>query len=606
MLKNACCTGKMKAKKALVKLAAGFLPPGSRRRVTAGKLKARLKPGTVMNIVDYEDWIKRLEPQTLSPVVTDQKYKISLTVPCFNTPEKYIKELIGSLKAQTYQNWQLCLADGSSDKSLAVKIKRAANQDQRISYQKVENTGIAGNTNSALAMASGDYIAFLDHDDILPAWALNEVATVITQNPQADLFYSDEDRLSEDGKIRLAPLFKPDWSPDLFLCVNYVSHFMVAKRELVKNKIKRLDSKYDGSQDYDFVLRAIDSGAEIIHIPKILYHMRMAKTSTAKRITVKNYAHIAGNKAVAAFLERNKIGAKVEEIPNRPTNHRLKYSLKPKTLVSIIIPFKDKVHLLKACIESIETKTTNCDYELILISNNSTEPSTSDYISHLKANKKIRIYNYDKPFNYSELNNFGAQKAKGGVLVFMNNDTEVITPEWLEELASVAQRKDIGAVGPLLLYPDHTIQHAGVIVGLLGTAGHVFRGLALGTLTPFWLPDWPRNYLAVTGACLAVEAKKFQQVNGFNEDFIMAGSDVVLGLDLAEAGYRNIYWPYAQLLHHESKSVGGNGTYTSAPVSDYHHSMKRYKPYLGYKDPYFNPNLDLMSEIPILRRSYDN
>ena len=593
----------MSTKKALGKLIANILPAGSRRRIFAGQLNARLKPNTVMNIVDYESWIKRIEPQTLSPAMTNQKNMISLVVPCFNTPEKYIKELIGSLRSQTYDNWQLCLADGSSDEELATKIKQAASQDERIKYQRIKNTGIAGNTNAALAMASGDYIAFLDHDDILPTWALNEVAAAIVQNPKTDLFYSDEDRLSEDGKIRVAPLFKPDWSPDLFLCVNYVSHFLVAKSELVKKKIKRLDPKYDGSQDYDFVLRALDHNAQIVHIPKILYHMRMAKTSTAKLITVKNYAHIAGNKTIAAYLKRNNIDAKVEEVPERPTNHRIKYPLRPKTLVSIIIPFKDKPDLLKACIESIESKTTYQNYELILISNNSTASSTADYIDQLKGHNKVKIYYYDKPFNYSALNNFGAQKAKGSMLIFLNNDTEVITPDWLEELAGVAQRKEIGAVGPLLLYPDQTIQHAGVIVGMLGAAGHIFRGLKLGALTPFWLPDWPRNYLAVTGACLAVETKKFKEVSGFDESFVMAGSDVVLGLDLVEAGYRNIYWPYSQLLHHESKSVI---SYAKAPITDYHNSMKRYKPYLDYKDPYFNPNLDLMSEIPILRRSYDN
>jgi glycosyltransferase involved in cell wall biosynthesis len=580
-----------------------LLPPGSRRRILAGRLKARLKPNTAMNVLDYEDWIKSIEPQTLSPVLVKQDKKISIVVPCFNTPEQYIKELISSLINQSYRNWQLCLADGSADDNLTVNIQRAAATDTRIIYRKVKNAGIARNTNQALELADGDYIAFLDHDDILPGWALNEVAAAAHKNPKADLFYSDEDRLTEDGKVRIAPLFKPDWSLDLFMSVNYVSHFLVAKRSMI-NKIKRLEPQYDGSQDYDFVLRALDHNAQVVHIPKILYHMRMAETSTAKNITVKNYAHIAGQKAIAAYLKRNHIKASVLEIPDRPTNHRLKYELKPNTLVSIIIPFKDNVDLLKACIESIKSKTTYRNYEIILVSNNSSEPATQEYLGSLKNDEKVNIHSYDKPFNYSALNNFGVQKAKGDVLVFLNNDTEVIAPEWLEELASVAQQKQNGAVGALLLYPDLTIQHAGIIVGMLGAAGIIFRGLKLGTLTPFWLPDWPRNYLAVTGACLCVEKVKFKAMGGFNEDFIMAGSDVTLGIDLFERGYRNVYWPYAKLTHHESKSVGGGGKYTTAPPSDYEQSMKHYKPYLNYKDPYFNPNLDLMSEIPILRRSY--
>lgn len=502
---------------------------------------------------------------------------------------------------QTYPNWQLCIADGSTHKNNSSPIKQLATKDDRIEYIKVNgNLGISGNTKAALLCAKGDYVAFLDHDDVLPTWSLNEVAQSIHDHPEGDIFYSDEDRLSDNGKIRMTPLFKPDWSPDLFMSANYITHLFVIKKGLMQ-KLKGLRSEYDGSQDWDLALRALSFNPTIIHIPKILYHMRMAKGSTARDIGEKNYAHEAGKKAIQAYLSHKKIPAEVLEIPGRSTNFRLKYQLEGRPLISIIIPFKDKVSLIKKCLKTIE-KSTYDNYELILISNNSTEKSTHSFLNKLKNNKEIKILNYDKPFNYSKINNFGRRNAKGKVLVFLNNDTEIITKEWLEELASVALRPEIGAVGPLLFYPDKTIQHAGVTLGMTGLAGHIFRQLKPGTLTYFWLPDWPRNYLAVTGACLAVEAKKFDAIKGFNEDFIVAGSDVVLCLNLFELGYINLYWPYVRLTHHESKSVG---SYKNAPISDYNLSRELYKPYLNYKDPYFNPNLSLDSEIPELREKYE-
>jgi GT2 family glycosyltransferase len=327
----------------------------------------------------------------------------------------------------------------------------------------------------------------------------------------------------------------------------------------------------------------------------------MAHGSTAKEIGEKNYADEAGRAAINDYLKRNKIRAEVLEVPDRPTNHRIKYQLTGRPIVSIIIPFKDKVDLLKACLKSIKNNSTYDNYELILISNNSQEQETYDFLESM-TDKNIKIFEHNEPFNYSKLNNLGRQKANGKFLIFLNNDTEIVTSDWIEELIGIAGQPEIGAVGPLLLYPDLSIQHAGIILGMTGMAGHVFRKLKPGTLTPFWLPDWPRDYLAVTGACLAIEARKFDKVGGFNEDFIMAGSDVVLGLDLYEKGYRNAYWPYAVLLHHESKSVV---SYKNAPISDYNNSLEHYRPYLNYGDPFFNPNLNLESEIPSLRNRYD-
>ncbi len=584
------------------KLVNKLLPVGSKRRQT---VKALIKKQPLPNLSDltYEEWIKQKEPLLVNHKKISNGPLISIVVPCYNTPKKYIDELVESVIAQNYQRWQLCLViGGSSDAERAKGIKNASKRDKRINYIELnKNLGISGNTNKGIEQALGNYIAFLDHDDILPAWALAEVALAIKANPKADLFYSDEDRLSDDGKTRMIPLLKPGWSPDLFFCVNYPAHFLVTTKKMI-NKVGGLRSEYDGSQDYDFILRALDHKPQIVHIPKILYHMRMAESSTAKQVTIKDYSHDAGTRALEEYFKRNDVKAKVLDIPDRPSNHHIKYDLVGEPLVSIIIPFKDKIELLGLCLDSILEKTTYKNFELILISNNSSEQATLDYIDSLKGNKKIKVYHYDKPFNYSAINNFGRKQAEGKALVFLNNDTEVINPEWLEELTGVALQKDRGAVGALLFYPDGTIQHAGVILGMVGAAGHIFRNLRPGVFTLFWLPDWPRNYLAVTGACLAVETEKFDKVGGFEEKLIMGGSDVVLCLQLYEAGYLNVCWPYAQLQHHESQSVG---SYQNFPPSDYERSMIYYRPYLEYNDPYFNPNLELMSEQIKFRRSYD-
>lgn len=579
-----------------------ILPDGSKQRILAGQLKNIVLYGSRSNVLQYKHWIKKHEQHILSPVVQEQHIKISVVVPCFNTPRKYIRPLVKSLLQQSYQNWELCIVDGSTDEAASRIIKQTCAVDPRVRYVKAPgNLGIAGNTNVGLREATGSYVAFLDHDDVLPAWSLNEVIVAIQEHPEADILYSDEDRLSESGRSRMTPLFKPDWSIDFFLSANYITHLFVIKKKLL-DKLGGLRPEYDGSQDYDLALRALDHAPHIVHIPKILYHMRMAQSSTAKSISIKEYVHSAGNKAITDYFQRNNISAKVLTIPNRPSNHRIHYELTGQPLVSIIIPFKDKADLLKTCVDSILRKTKYAKYEIILVSNNSTEEKTFTYLESIKKYKNIRQFTYNKPFNYSAVNNFGRSKAKGDVFIFLNNDTKVLNDEWLEELAATALQPRIGAVGALLLYPDKTIQHAGIVLGMTGMAGHVFRGLKPGTLTPLWLPDWPRNYLAVTGACLAIEAKKFDEVKGFNEDFIVCGSDVTLCLDIYQKGYQNVYWPYARLIHYESKSVG---SYKNIPPSDYDYSLIAYGPFLKSGDPYFNPNLDLMIEAPSMRRKYN-
>jgi GT2 family glycosyltransferase len=564
---------------------------------------SRLLPiaGKLKNKRSYQVWIDKIEPKLfkLSADISEKDSTaggplISIVVPCFNTPEKYLTPLLESVISQTYQNWQLCLTDGSTNQEIKSNIKKLSNQDKRITYIDVqENLGIAGNTNAGIANAKGEFVAFLDHDDTLSPYALSEVVNVLNWNPKLDLIYSDEDKLTDDGAKRKLPFFKPNWSPDLLLGVNYITHFVVARKSII-DEIGGLRQGFDGAQDYDFLLRFTEKTDRIGHVPKILYHWRLADGSTSKEVGEKDYADTAGRRALADAVKRRKINAEVLEIEDRPTNYRLRYKLPSKQpKVSIVIPFKDKPDLLKQCVGSILSKTTYDNYEIILVSNNSVEATTHDYLETLKKHAKCKVFYWDHPFNYSAINNFGSKQAAGDYLVLLNNDTKVITENWLEELVGVALQEGVGAVGPVLYYPDMTIQHAGIVVGMKYMAGHVFRNRHLMDWTDFGMPAWPRNYMAVTGACLVIELAKYREMGGLDETFVVAGNDVSLGIKLHEAGYRNVYWPFAGLIHYENISVG---SYDNGIQLDYDHSLKYYRPYLGGKDPYFNSNLDIMNE----------
>lgn len=585
------------------KIVTHLLPPHSRRRKSAKKLASKLKrpviPENSVSSLSYDQWIERVEPGLFSRSSPRTELKeqplISIVVPCFNTPEKYIRPLIDSVIDQTYKNWELILADGSLKETSSKLIIRTSKQDKRIEYVPLKkNRGIVGNTNEGLKNANGEFVAFLDHDDLLSAHALEEVVKVINNNPGADLIYSDEDKITDDGKTRLLPFFKPDWSPELLLGVNYITHFVVARKTLV-DEIEGLRRGFDGSQDYDFLLRLTEKTSNIVHIPKILYHWRLADGSTAVDPSQKNYADDAGRRALRDVVERRDIKARVLEIPERPTNYRIQYDLPTKApLVSIIVPFKDKVDYLKRCVTSILDRSTYTNFEVILLSNNSEEQATFDYLAKLKKDKRCKVHEWGHEFNYSAINNFGRKKAKGSYLIFLNNDTEIITPGWIEELVGVASQKSSGVVGPLLRYPDMRIQHAGVVLGMGGMAGHVFRFLVPSDWTHFGMPSWPRNYLAVTGACLAVKSSKFDQVGGFDEKLSIGGNDVALGISLHDKGYRNVYWPFVEIVHYENVSVGPYNT--NVPIEDYNRSLDYYRPYLDNGDPYFNPNLDLYDE----------
>ena len=543
----------------------------------------------------YEKWISEVEPTLWLPTIDIKSSSplISIITPAFNTPAKYLGPLIDSVISQTYVKWELILVDGGSSAECSKMIAEYTKRDKRIKLVRSEtNLGISGNTNLGINEASGEYIAFLDHDDTLSTFALNEVVSMIQKSLNVDIIYSDEDKLLDSGTHRILPYFKPDWSPELIQCVNYVTHFFVVKR-LLANKIGGIRKAYDGAQDYDFVLRLLDHNPVIKHIPKVLYHWRLADGSTAISVDKKSTASDAGQRAMKDYIKRNKIKATVRPMDDTPSNHHVSYSHSGDTLVSIIIPFKDKVSLTKACVNSILERTKGVSFEILLISNGSVEKSTQKYLSEIRSNPKVRIFEYPNDFNWSAINNYGASKAKGNIFAFLNNDTKVINGEWLKELAGVAEQKNVGAVGPLLYYPDNKIQHAGVVLGMTGMAGHVFRNAKLSEYTIFGFPYWSRNCVAVTGACLVVSKKKYHKIGGFNEEFVICGSDITFCIDLFKSGYRNVYWPFAQLTHYESKSVG---SYNNIPKSDYDLSLTSYEPYLSKGDPYYNPNLSLLTE----------
>lgn len=550
----------------------------------------------------YDAWIRDNEPRDADLIRQREEagsllYRplISIIVPVHDTDEKMLISMIESVIAQTYEHWELCIADGYSSKAyIREQLRGYTEKDGRIKVAFLnENRHIAGNTNAALTLAEGAFVGFLDHDDELAPFALYEIARVLNADPSLDFIYSDEDKIDADGK-RVSPFFKPDWSPDLLLSVNYVCHFTVIRHSILK-ELGGFRAGFDGAQDYDLFLRASRITSRIAHIPKILYHWRDHEQSTATDVSRKDYANEAGIAALSDFLESGHIHANVYSSSVK-TNYIVRFALKESPLVSIIVPFKDKIGLLQKCAGSILEKTAYENIELILISNMSRDPETFEYLDNLRTHSKVRMLTYDEDFNYSKINNFGASHARGDVLLFLNNDTEVIDGDWLTFLLEHAQRKEIGAVGCKLLFPDRTIQHAGVIVGITGFAGHVFAGLDEHVRNYFGAVDFVRNYLAVTGACLMVRKEVFHEVGGFNESFIVCGSDVDFCLRIHSRGYRNIYVPYATLYHHEAASRG-----TFIPLIDFHLSLDSYGDFLYLRDPYYSPNLTLLKTDCSLR-----
>lgn len=551
-------------------------------------------PPTEEHRSEYGKWI---EAQPSSTVQVASFGRVSVIMPVCETPETFLLEAYASLRAQSYCDWELCIHDDASIESrVRTLLERLVREDDRIriSYG-AERGGIAKATNAALALASGRWVAFLDHDDLLHPEALALTATRLAEG-DCDLVYTDHDALDESGQ-RCLPYFKPDWNPDLFLSQMYLGHLVVIDRTLVES-VGRLRPEMDGAQDYDLVLRCVSAGARIAHVPQVLYHWRQHSGSTSANAGSKPYAHHAGRRALQEYVDLHHPGAHVDD-----GAHTFCYDVRypvdrESTLASIIIPTRDRIDLLDVCIRTLRELTRGQQYEVMIVDNGSVEPESQAWLARMQASGAVRVIRADVPFNWSVLNNLAAREASGDVLVFLNNDTEIVEPGWLARLVEVALRPDVGVCGPLLVYGDGTIQHAGVVVGMGGWADHVFKGMdAVHSQHLFASPMLRRNVLAVTGACMAVDKRTFDSIGGFDESFVICGSDVELCLRAHASGLRNVYIPEAKLIHHESKTRDPR----AIPEEDFVRSAAAYHPYRTEGDPYYNANLDPMSAVPALK-----
>ena len=530
--------------------------------------------------------------------VFPRSIKFSIVVPLYNTPEKFLHEMIRSVIDQTYANWELCMADGSDAAHDSVEkiCRQYMRKDPRIKYRRLEqNLGISGNTNACLEMAAGDYIGLFDHDDLLHPAALHEVMRAICEQ-DADFIYTDELTFSNKIDNVITAHFKPDFAPDNLRANNYICHFTVFSASILK-KIGGFRSEYDGSQDHDFILRATEQAEKIVHIPELLYYWRSHPNSVAADINSKTYAIDAGKRAVRDQIRRMGMDATVESSKAFPTIYRIKYELKETPKVSIIIPNKNHCEDLKRCIRSIKRLTTYSNYEIVIVDNQSNEEDLVEFYDQLRCDDRTNIVSFDKEFNYSEANNFGVRYATGEYYILLNNDTEVISPAWIEEMLMYAQRDDIGAVGAKLYFPDHTIQHAGVILGLgpHRTAGHAFSkvdGENLGYMGRLY---YAQNVSAVTAACVMIPRRVWEAVNGLDTSFAVAFNDVDLCMRIRQMGYLIVWTPHAELYHYESKSRGSENTPEKKKrfESEVQRFRERWEKQLKEGDPYYNPNLTL-------------
>lgn len=549
---------------------------------------------------DYPTWYKRHQPSRTElerqrREIFAEPVTFSIVVPLYRTRENYLKELLDSVLNQTYPHWELCLADGSGkEHSLEESVKRLTEGDKRIRYQLLaENLGIAENTNAAIKMSAGDFVVLADHDDLLAPNALYECARALQRHRDAEVLYTDEDKVDMSGKTHFEPNFKPDFNPDFLRSLNYICHMFVVKRSLLK-QVGLLRQEFDGAQDYDFILRCCEQAREIYHIPRILYHWRCHMDSTASNPESKLYAFEAGRLALEAHYERMGLPATVENASYLGMYHTV-YHWEQKPLVSILIPNKDHVEDLRKCLDSIEEKSSYRNYECIIIENNSTEEETFRYYEELKKRPNVTVVNYQGGFNFSRINNFGEQYAKGEYLLLLNNDTEMMDENCLQEMLNYCMREDVGIVGARLWYEDDTIQHAGVIIGLGGVAGHTFVGAGRHDAGYQKRILCAQNYSAVTAACLMVRHDLYREVGGLTEEFAVAFNDIDFCLKIRALGKLVVYNPYAELHHYESKSRG----YEDTPEKikrfngEIEKFQKRWADILKHGDPYYNPNLTL-------------
>jgi glycosyltransferase involved in cell wall biosynthesis len=575
------------------------------------QLQNQIEAGSVEN--DYIVWVEKYGTLTdadrgsIERHIQRLSYRplISLIMPTHNSPEKWLRLAIESVRKQLYPNWELCIADdASSEPHVRQTLEEYRMKDSRIKVAfRKDNGHISAASNTAIEMAGGEFVAFLDHDDQLSEHALYMVVAELNAYADADLIYSDEDKIDEEGR-RYDPYFKPDWNPALFLAQNFICHLVIYRTRIVK-ELGNFREGYEGSQDWDLAMRVSERipDSHIRHIPHVLYHWRAIPGSAAFGIDEKQYVTEAQRRTLESHFDR--IGRKATILPTAGVYWRVKYPLSVTPLVTLIIPTRNYLKLLQLCVDVIYQRTTYRPFEIIIVDNQSDDLATLNYLARLDKERGVRVLPYDAPFNYAAINNFAVKHARGDIIGLLNNDLEVITPEWLEEMVSYAVQPEIGAVGAMLYYPNKTIQHAGVILGLGGTpgvAGHAYQERPPGYSSQASRALLCQNFSAVTAACLIIRRQVFEEVGGLDEtNLAIAFNDVDLCLRIRERGYRNLWTPYAELYHNESASRGYEETPEKrerfAKECDY---MRRRWGKLLENDPAYNPNLTLDREAFML------
>ena len=550
--------------------------------------------------VPYGPWYRAYIP-TEETLETQRKQKfdysplISIAVPAYQTPVEFLRQMIESLIVQTYSNWELCIVNASPDNEEMQKVlaEYSAGDSQVRFCNLKENLGIAENTNRAFAMAKGEFVGLLDHDDLLAPNALYEIVKILQDHPQADALYTDEDKVTTELDEHFQPHLKPDFNLDLLRSNNYICHFLVVRRSVVQ-KAGGFRREFDGAQDYDFIFRCVEKAREVVHVPEILYHWRTHKASTADNPASKMYAFEAGKRAIEAHLERTGVKGTVSHTPDLGF-YRVKYPVQGHPLVSIIIPNKDEKETLEKCLESIKKNTLYDNYEIIIVENNSGSDEIFRYYRKLSEDPRIHLLRWKKEFNYSAINNFGVRHAKGDYLLFLNNDVKVIDPDWLSEMLGVCQRQEVGAVGAKLIYPDNTIQHAGCVVGMGGIAGHMFVNMPAERTGYLHKASLLQDMSCVTAACMMMKKNVFLEAGGFTEELAVAFNDVDLCLKVRSHGHLIVYDPYVKLYHYESKSRGAEDSEEKVRrfQSEIEYIRSHWIDILKNGDPYYNKNLSL-------------
>lgn len=547
----------------------------------------------------YQQWIRDNEPsleelqrQKASSLARAKPTLISIVCPLHKTPIETLEQTIQSVQSQTYSHWELCLAFSEKETAQLWKtLRRFELLDPRIKIVPLEeNLGIAANTNAAIRSAQGEWIAFLDHDDLLAPNALYEAADVLERQPECDLIYTDEDLLSAQGGFRKSPMLKPDWSPEMLLGFNYICHFVVARKSLIE-KVGGLRPAYDGAQDWDLLLRIAEQTDRIHHIPKILYHWRESRDSTAGDPNAKPYVAKAQESVLRDCLSRRQIHAQAQR--NRLGHYRLKWKATEDSCISIIIPNRNHPNLIIKVVEGILYETSYQNTEIIIVDNQSTDPEVLKLYRKWRSTNRVQVINYAESFNYSKACNLGAAAARGEFLLFLNNDVEIIHKDWLSELLGWGKQPDTGIVGGHLIYPDGRTQHAGIVLGLFELAGHMLSASPAETASSFGRAEWIRNVSAVTGACQLISRDLFERLGGYDESYHLVYSDVDLCLRAGALGHRIIYTPHCRLIHHEcSTRAPGNN---DADARRFAEKVRM----LGItSDPYYHPALSAHARCP--------